>query len=122
MDQITFDFELNREERMIIDILQTCKGKEAAILGAKIADLTGITYVEVRQTISHLVNEHHCRIASCSRGYYVPMTPDEVDAAYKSMRHRGISILVRAANLQKISLEEVYQQGKLEFEGGLNVL
>ena len=100
---------------MIINILQTCKGKDFSILGAKIASLTGITYDEVRAVISHLVNEHHCLIASYSRGYYVPVTAEEVDAATKSLRHRGIMILMRAARLQKQSLEDIFQQGKLEF-------
>ena len=122
MDQITFDFELDREEQMIIDILQNCKGKEAAILGAKIASLTGISYYDIRQIISHLVNEHHCLIAAYSRGYYIPVTADEVDTATRSLRHRGISILVRASRLQKISVEDIFNQAKLEFDGGLNVL
>lgn len=105
---------------MIIDILQTCKGKDKATLGANIASLTGISYCDVRQTISHLVNEHHCLIASYSRGYYIPVTAAEVDAATRSLRHRGISILVRASRLQKISLEDIYQQAKLEFKEQLN--
>jgi len=120
MDQITFNFELNREEQMIINILQTCKGKDKAILGANIASLTGISYDDVRQTISHLVNEHHCLIASYSKGYYVPVTAEEVDAATRSLRHRGISILVRAARLQKSSIEDIFNQAKLEFRESMN--
>lgn len=114
-EQLSIDFALTREERMIYNILQNCKGKDAAILGANIASLTGISYDDIRQIISHLVNEHHCLIASYSRGYYIPVTAGEVEAATRSLRHRGIMILMRAARLQKQSLEDIFHQGKMEF-------
>jgi hypothetical protein len=116
MDQTQFNYELTVEEMKIMDILQSCKGKGAAILGPTISSLTGIKYDEVRAVISHLVNEHHCLIASYSRGYYVPVTAEEIAAATRSLRHRGISILVRASRLQKISLEDIFNQAKFEFK------
>jgi hypothetical protein len=117
-EQIEIDFELTKEERMVWEIIQNHKGKENAVLGYLISSMTGIKYDEVRQIISHLVNEHHCLIASCSRGYYIPVTPEEIEHATKSLRHRGIMILMRAARLQKTSLEAVFNQGRLEFEQG----
>lgn len=115
MDQTRFDYEFNPGEKKIMDILQNCKGKDSAILGAKISELTGITYDDIRQIISHLVNEHHVLIASHSRGYFIPVSAGEVDAATRSLRHRGIMILMRAARLQKQSLEDIFHQGKMEY-------
>ncbi|MBI5056969.1 MAG: hypothetical protein HZB61_10185 [Nitrospirae bacterium] len=100
----------------IINILQTCKGKEAAMLGAKIATLTGISYYDVRQTISHLINQHGCLIGSYSRGYYQIVDPKEVDEVCESLRHRGILILYRASRIKKQSLEDVFNQGRIEFK------
>jgi len=39
-----------------------------------------------------------------------------VEAVTRRLRHRGISILVRAAKLQKVSVEAVYGQAILELE------
>jgi len=107
---------LTKKERVVWEIVKAHRGRENAIIGPVIAQLTGLKYDEVRHIISHLVNERHCLIASCSRGYYIPITPEEIDHATKSLRHRGIMILMRAARLQRKSLEEVFGQGKLEFE------
>jgi len=115
-EQIEIDFELTKEERMVWEIVRQHRGRENAILGPVIAQMTGLKYDEVRHIISHLVNEHGCFIASCSRGYYIPVTAEESEQATKSLRHRGIMILMRAARLQKKSLEEVFGQGKLEYE------
>ncbi|MEW5745260.1 MAG: hypothetical protein AB1805_07490 [Nitrospirota bacterium] len=114
MEQAAFDFDLTGEERMILAALR--EGKENAILGDEIVKLTGIGYDRVRQVISHLVNEHFYLIASYSRGYYIPTSAEEVSETTRSLRHRGISILVRAAKLQKKSVEEIFNQSKLEFQ------
>ncbi|MEW6115364.1 MAG: hypothetical protein AB1553_00485 [Nitrospirota bacterium] len=91
------------------------EGKRNAILGAEIVKLTGIGYDRVRQVISHLVNDHYYLIASYSRGYYIPTSAEEVLETTRSLRHRGISILVRAARLQKTSVEEIFKQSRMEF-------
>ena len=98
------------------EILRSHKGKDAAILGHTIAAMTGIKYDEVRAVIAHLVNEHQCLIASCGRGYYVPVTEEEIASATRSLRHRGIMILMRASRLQKSSLEDIFMQAKMEFK------
>jgi hypothetical protein len=115
-EQIEINFELTKEEQMVWEIVSQHKGKENAILGSVIAQIIGIEYDRVREIISHLIRKHDCLIASYSRGYYIPVTAEEIAEATKSLRHRGISILLRAAKLQKISLEEVFHQGRLEFE------
>ena len=77
--------------------------------------------VDVRDTIRHLIMEHNILIASAvapPAGFYLPETKEEVEVATRSLRHRGIMILIRAAKLQKLTLEEIFHQGRLEFEGG----
>lgn len=109
--------ELTKEETLVWEIVREHRGKDAAILGPMISAQAGIEYDRLRAVISHLVNEHHCLIASYSRGYYIPVTSDEIDQATKSLRHRGIMILMRASRLQKISLENIFQQARIEYEG-----
>jgi hypothetical protein len=120
--QINIDFNvrqapiLTEEERAVWELIEPRRGKGIALLGPYIAVRTGLDYTTVRAIISHLVNHHGYLIASCSRGYYVPVTPEEVAAATRSLRHRGIMILMRAARLQKSSLEDVFGQARLELE------
>jgi hypothetical protein len=123
-EQTSIDFTdrkapmLTDDERRVWWAISDHAGKEEAILGARVADLAQVDYDTVRAIISHLVNFHGYLIASCSRGYYVPVTPEEIAAATRSLRHRGIMILRRAARLQNSSLEEVFHQGRLELEAG----
>jgi hypothetical protein len=123
-EQINIDFTtrnapiLTNEEHIVWSAIKHHLGKDTAVLGTTIAECAGIDYVTVRAIISHLVNFHGYLIASCSRGYYVPVTPEEIQEATKSLRHRGIMILLRAARLQKNSIEDVFGQAKLELEKG----
>ncbi len=122
MDQTQMNFDrvdeinLTSDEARVWEILRHRRGKDACLLGPTIAERTGIQYTEVRSIISHLVNDHGKLIASCGRGYYIPQTPEEISQATRSLRHRGIMILLRASRLQKLSIDEVYGQGKLELK------
>lgn len=105
------------EENRRWEILRVYRGKDNAVTGKQIAEWTELEYDFIRSVISHLVNDHHFLIASNSKGYYVPETAEEIFEATRSLRRRGISILVRAARLQRTSVEEVFHQGVLEEEG-----
>lgn len=113
--QITFD-ELTHEEQKVWDVVRLYRGKENAIKGSKIAEWTGLEYDYIRSVIAHLINHHGYLIASCSKGYFIPQTSKEIFEATRSLRHRGIMILVRAAKLTKVSLEEIFRQGRMEFD------
>jgi hypothetical protein len=116
-NQTTLDFNgplLTDEERRVWRSVSERAGRERAILGPRLAEMTGLDYVSIREIIAHLVNDHGMLIASCSRGYFVPETPEEITTATKSLRHRAIMILLRASRLQKTSLEAVFHQGRLE--------
>jgi hypothetical protein len=118
-EQLSLDFEtpgLTCEERAVWDCIKDRKGKGNEILGAVIARRTGMDYRMVRAVIADLMNRKGKLIGSNSRGYYVPVTKEEVYEVTKSLRHRGIMILVRAAKLMGNSLEEVFHQGRMELE------
>lgn len=107
--------ELTFEEERIWEAIRLYRGRDNAVTGKQIAEWTGLEYDFIRSVISHLVNDHNYLIASNSKGYYVPETAEEIFEATKSLRRRGISILVRAARLQKTSLEDIFQQARMEY-------
>lgn len=109
------DPELTTEERAVWDCIKDRKGKGNEILGTVIARRTGMDYRTVRAVIADLMNRKGRLIGSNSRGYYVPVTKEEVYEVTKSLRHRGIMILVRAARLMGNSLEDVFHQGRMEY-------
>ncbi|HBE44256.1 MAG TPA: hypothetical protein DDW17_02075 [Deltaproteobacteria bacterium] len=115
--ELNFSPQLNYEERRIYQLLKY--GRSNAISVRQIAESTGYDDVQIRNTIRHLILDHNILIGSAVSnppGFYIPETKEEVEQATKSLRHRGISILVRAAKLQKLTLEEIFNQGRLEFK------
>lgn len=116
--QITLDFSeprMTAEEKLVWSVIDHHHGKETAVLGPRIAELTGLHYNTVRAVIAGLINHHGKLVASCSHGYYVPVLPEEIAEATRSLRHRAIMILLRASRLQKASLEEIFAQSVMEF-------
>lgn len=109
------DIPMTHEEEAIWKIIEPHRGKGSEILGTTIAERTMNSYTRVREVIAHLVTTHGKLIGSNSRGYYVAVTPAEVNEITKSLRHRGIMILLRAARVQQTSLVEVWNQSYLEF-------
>ncbi len=104
------------EQSAIWGCIRDRRGKGNEILGTEIARMTGIDYTRVRAVIAELINHKGRNIGSNGRGYYVPVTPDEIGEATRSLRHRGIMILWRASKLTGNSLEEVFHQGRIEFD------
>jgi len=114
---MAFDFELTNEERHVIGLLK--KGRSNAVSVRDLAVKTGLGGVAVRQVVRRLIMERGVLIASSvgdPPGYFIAETADEIITATKSLRHRGIMILMRAARLQKASVELVFNQARLEFE------
>jgi hypothetical protein len=108
--------QLTVEQRAVWDCIRDHRGKGNEILGTEISRMTGIDYTSVRAIIAHLINKHGKLIGSNGSGYFIPVTPAEIAAVTKSLRHRGIMILVRAAQLQKTSLVAIFNQTLLEYE------
>jgi hypothetical protein len=108
---------MTEEEKRVWQVLATCRGRAMAILGPEISDLTGIGYKRVQKIISGLVCHHGKPIGSGTCGYYIPMTMEEDEDAAYYLRHRAIVALDRASKRQRTSLENVYHQAVLEYEG-----
>ena len=114
-EQIQMDFDLIKEERDVLRLLR--RGRENARSVRFLAEMVGVSEVRLREIVRHLIEHHgYCIGSRTGRppGYYLITEPDEIEEVYRSLRHRGISILTRAARLKKISLEEVFKQGVLD--------
>ena len=118
MEQAAFDFNMTDEEGAVYCLLQS--GRANALSARDLSERTGLSDKGIRQTIRSLIMERGILVASAvddPPGFFLAETPNEIITATRSLRHRGIMILVRAARLQKSSLELVFNQGKLELEG-----
>ncbi len=90
-EQMTLSFDgplLDGEENVVWEAIRTRKGKGNEIGGRDIAVQTGLEYDRVREVIAHLVTGHHKLIGSNSRGYYVPVTAEEVVTAARELLER----------------------------------
>lgn len=119
MNQLAFEFEMTNEERTVFRLLRS--GRASALSVKAIEIETGLDGKSVRKIVRDLIMEHGILIGSSvgdPPGYYLPETPDEAITATKTLRHRGVAILARAARLQRCSIELVFGQALLEFNEG----
>lgn len=112
-----FHTGLSSDEEALYGLLR--HGRDNAVSVKALEAATGMAGVEIRKIIRRLIMDHGLLIGSSVNsppGYYIPETADEAITATKSLRHRGIMILMRAAKLQRCSVELVFNQARLEFD------
>ena len=119
-NQMTFDLNsdpvMTDEEARVWDVLRMCKGRDMAILGPDIEDLTGIRYKRVQKVINDLRCHHMKLIGSGTCGYYLPQTTEEMDAVIHYIRDRAVMALYTLSKIKKTSMEEIFQQLRVEFK------
>ena len=108
---------MTMDEAAVLRVLRGHVGREAAIQVEAIAAETGVSGRKVQQIVRHLI-EHHGQLigtaSSAPYGNYIMSDPDEIDEVVRSLRHRGIAVLVRASIISKTSVETVFGQARLE--------
>lgn len=112
---------LSVEEAAVWEIVRSHPGRESAIRVDTLAFQTRLDEKVVRETVSRLVVKHGKLIASSTGnppGFYVITDKKELEAHIRSLRHRGIACLIRAAALSKSSVEDIFNQGRLDMKGG----
>lgn len=114
-----FRDSLTEQEGLVWRVIEGHRGKGNPIQVGAIAQQTEMNERVVREVVSHLVNRHGKMIGSSTgnpAGFYVITDREELERHLRSLRHRGILCLVRAAALQKKSLEEIFGQARLEIK------
>jgi len=115
-----FQQGLSDEEYRVWEIIEQHQGRANAIKADDLAEETKIESVRIREIVSHLVKEHGKLIGSSTGnppGFYVITDREELERQIRSLRHRGIMCLIRAAALSKSSIEEIFRQGRLDIDG-----
>ena len=110
---------LTEEEFRVWEVISQRRGRESAIGVSTVAFQTRMTDVQVRSIVSDLVRNHGKLIGSGTGnppGFYIIEDRKELESHIRSLRHRGIMCMVRAAALSKQSVEDIFGQAKLELE------
>ena len=111
---------LDDEEARVWKVIRERRGSGNAMKVADLAWRVRLPETKVREVVSHLVRDHGKLIGSSTTkppGFYIIDDPEELRAHIKSLQHRGIMCLVRAAALAKTSVEDIFKQGRLELDG-----
>lgn len=106
--------KLNDDERKILDALG--KGRDNAVSVPNLVLATGIFDERLlRKLVRHLIDDHGFCIgssaASVRPGYFLAETKAERIQTAKSLRHRAMSILKRAARVERNSILATFKKG-----------
>jgi hypothetical protein len=109
--------QMSELEKMIVGLLEGCRGEENAVRRRNLVEiLSKFEDRKVREAINHLVTAHGVAIASSPKGYYTPITPEEIRKACDYYHSYAISCLVRESRLSGRPLAEIMGQLNLDFE------
>lgn len=113
----TLDLFLSVEEVRVHRVLFRHRGSAAAIRSDLLADLTGMENVKVREIVRELIVTHGLPIGSSvawPAGYYWMVDREEIEENVRKLRHRGLSVLYRAACLKRIGLRALLREIQTE--------
>ena len=105
---------------IILRIIKSCKGDANKQTQAQITDEcisrggVNITERQTRIILRELIDEGAPIISTPAGGYYWYDTEEERKSCYKRLRHKGISILLRARNINRNCLAEKARRGRQE--------
>lgn len=105
---------------IILRIIKSCLGDANKLTQAQITDEcisrggTNISDRETRRVLRELIDEGAPIISTPRGGYYWYNAEEERKSCYKRLRHKGISILVRARRVNKNCLAEKARRGRQE--------
>jgi predicted transcriptional regulator of viral defense system len=108
---------MDSDSLMVLGIIKRHGGKERAVSVERISAETKVAPRQVREIVKGLIEKHRVRIGSSLRspnGYYMIQTPEEAEENEKTLRRLGISILVRAAVLRGLEIEEYLRKVQRE--------
>ena len=113
----TGDSPMTDEERSVMNILRSHRGRDNAIKAPRLAQAAEITPRQLRSAIGHLIEFHHVRIGSTTKkpyGYFIIETYEDAQEACEQLRHRAMSCLKRMSILKRMTMRELMGQMKFE--------
>lgn len=97
----------------LLNALSRHQGEEAGIGAAALAREVGVSPRKLRRLISAARGDG---IAICARpesGYFVPVTPEELQESCEFLEHRALHSLRLLSRMRQVSLPELLGQLKL---------
>jgi hypothetical protein len=106
---------MSEEQRAIIGMIEDRKGKSMALPVAALTRATSIPDRRARDVVKSLVEEHRIPIGSCTAGFYIAETEEEIQEVYHTFLSWAFSVLRRARAFKQSShLDEILGQLRLE--------
>jgi biotin operon repressor len=97
----------------LLNLMSTHQGRDRGIGVDALARLCGVRERHVRALVSALREEGIAVCATPETGYYLAVTPEELQESCKFLHDRAMRSLVLASRMQKISLPDLLGQLKL---------
>ena len=118
--QLGLDMEPNTRrweasEVAIYHLIRDHVGKSSAVSAPQLSRETGTPDRELRDIIKRLVEKRGVAICSCTHGYFMPASEDEILEAMHTYLSWGLSAVTRASRLKR-SRRLAQLAGQLELE------
>lgn len=97
----------------LLNVLAFHQGRDRGINAGDLARVAGVTERKLRDLVSALREEGIAICATPETGYYLAVTPEELQESCKFLHDRAMRSLVLASRMQKISLPDLLGQLKL---------
>ncbi len=113
--QMQIRYDMTGHEMRLLELLR--HGRQSARSVSFLSEQTGLSSVEVRRIVKHLVEEHNIMIVSAvgsPAGYYYPVTNEEYMAGVKQLENRIISLAKRLRAINRQAYERIFGQMRIE--------
>lgn len=97
----------------LLNLLAFHQGRESGINARDLANVAGVTERQLRTLIGELREEGIAICATPETGYYLAVTPEELQESCRFLHDRAMRSLLLASRMQKISLPDLLGQLKL---------
>lgn len=97
----------------LLNVLAQHQGRAHGISSGALATKTGLSQRQLRKHISALRDEGIAICGKPSTGYFVPVTPEELQESCAFLEHRALHSLRVLSRMKKVALPDLLGQLKL---------
>lgn len=94
----------------LLTILSHHQGAEQGITASALAHQCGVPERAIRKMVSELREEGTAICAHPSTGYFIPITPEELQQSCEFLEHRALKSLLLMSRMKKVSLPTLLGQ------------
>lgn len=97
----------------LLNLLSHHQGRERGVSAEQLANIAEVTERQLRNMVGELREQGIAICATPETGYYLAVTPEELQESCKFLHDRAMRSLLLASRMQKISLPDLLGQLKL---------